>query len=380
MERTILSVLEETPDYRQGNGIRHKLAEILMIGLLTFICNGNDYAAMYVFGKTHEVILKSFLELSNGIPSQDTFERVFQNVNPKYLAVTFKKWVDDIKEAACQHGGSRLLCSIDGKAIRGSKRAGKKAVHVVTAFASQLRLVLGEVSVNKKSNEITAIPELLEMFCQKGMVITIDAMGTQKSIASAIIHKEADYVLAVKRNQETLYSDIERILEEEAASKDIDELRENGQYEVTIETGHGRVEIRECHISTAINGLSRREDWAGVAGFGVIFSIREVVGKEPTYSYDYFIFSLLNTNAAEMMRIKRSHWAIENNLHWMLDVTFREDACRASLGNSAENLNILRKEALHLMKQEDSFKASMKSKRLRCGWDLPYAFKVIGVN
>ena len=380
MEKTIMEVLEEVPDHRKGNGIRHKLADILIIGLMTLICNGNDYAAMYIFAKRHEELLKSFLELPNGIPSQDTFERVFQNVNPKYLAVTFRRWVDDIKQAAEQSGMARVLVGLDGKAIRRSKRAGKKAVHVVSAFASELQLVLGEVAVNKKSNEITAIPELLEMFCQKGMVITIDAMGTQKDIAKKIIEMKADYVLAVKHNQETLYTDIELLMEHEIFPVDKDELRRNGQYEKSTEKGHGRIETRECFISTNTHWLSTSDDWKGLTGFGVIVSKREVIGKEPTYSNHQFIFSLKDTNASELLRIKRSHWAIENNLHWTLDTTFREDDSRATLGNSAENLNILRKEALRLMKEETSEKASLRSKRLICAWDISYALKVIGVK
>ena len=379
METTIQSVFNEVPDYRKGNAIRHNLSDVLMIGLLTIICNGNDYASMYVFGKHHEPLLKTFLELPHGIPSQDTFERIFQNVNPKYLATRFKRWVDEIKEAMRQ-SGSGIVANIDGKTIRRSKRAGKKAIHVVSAFASELRLVLGELAVDAKSNEITAIPELLEMFCQKGMVITIDAMGTQTNIAKKIIGLKADYVLAVKRNQEKLYDDIEQLLDEEVFPMGIETLRKNGQYERTIEKGHGRIETRECFISTDINGLSTKANWEGLAGFGIIFSKREVLGEEPTNNCHFFIFSLKNVSAADLLRINRSHWAIENNLHWSLDVTFREDESRASLGYSAEVMNIMRKEALHLMKQEDSFKASMRQKRFRCSIDINYALKVIGVK
>jgi predicted transposase YbfD/YdcC len=379
MEKTVLETFEAVPDYRKGNGIKHILSEILMIGLLSIICNGNEYSGMPIFAKTHEARLREFLKLPNGIPSQDTFERVFQNVNPKYLAVSFKSWADDINEAIRQKG-SKVAVSIDGKTIRGSKRAGSKAIHVVTAFASELRLVLGEIAVDKKSNEITAIPELLEMFCQKGMVITIDAMGCQKDIAKKITDKKADYVLAVKRNQEVLYTDIELLLEYETFPMDKAYLEKNGLYHRSIEKGHGRIETRECFISTAIDGLSKPDDWAELSGFGVILSKREEIGKAPSYSRNYFMFSLKDTNAAELLHIKRSHWAIENNLHWTLDVIFREDDSRAMLGNSAENLNIMRKQSLQLMKQEDSFNASMRMKRQRCGWDIDYAFLVLGVK
>jgi len=377
MEKTILAMLEKLPDHRKGNAIRHILSEIIMIGLLCFICNGNCYAGMHEFGKAHEEKLKKLLKLPYGIPSPDTFERVFQKIKPKYLARHFREWVDDIKFAASNAG---LIVALDGKTIQQSKRLGKKAVHVVTAFASQLRLVLGEVAVNDKSNEITAIPELLDMFCQKGMLITIDAMGTQKDISKKIISHKADYVLAVKGNQKTLHTDIGLLMEHEIFPMDKDELRKNGQYERTIEKGHGRIETRECFISRDIHWLSTGTNWDGLAGFGTIVSKREVFGKNPTFSSRSFIFSLKSTDAAELLRIVRSHWAIENNLHWSLDVTFKEDDSRATIDNSPENLNILRKEALRLMGQETSFKASMRMKRLRCAWDLDYAFKVIDVN
>ena len=228
------------------------LSEVLMIGLMAVVCDGDEYSGMPIFAKVHEERLRTLLKLPNGIPYQDTFECVFQNVNPKCLAVPFKSWPDDIKETMRQ-SGSKVSVSVDGKAIRGSKRAGSKAVHVVTALVSEFGLVLGEMAVDKKSNEITVIPELFEMFC-----------------------------------------------------------------------------------STAIDGFSNPGDWIGIAGFGVIISKREVVGKELAVSHNRFIFSFKGADAAGLLRLKRSHWAIENNLHWMLDVVFREDASCVTLGNSTQ--------------------------------------------
>jgi predicted transposase YbfD/YdcC len=343
-----------------------------MIGLLTIICNGDEYAAMVIFGETHEKNLKKFLELPYGIPSEDTFERVFARLNPTALAAQFMDWIDEMK--------GTINVSIDGKTIRRSKDKGKKAKHIVTAFASELQLVLGQLATDEKSNEITAIPELLDMFCRKGMVITIDAMGTQTDIAEKIIKKEANYVLALKGNQETLFEDVSLFLDNEVIAQDKKFLRQKGLYERTAEKDHGRIETRECFIWPETGWLYNSEKWAGLSGVGVIISKREELGKEPSVSRSYFIYSLKNTTAAELLRIKRAHWSIENNLHWMLDVTFREDDSRARLENAAENLNILRKQALQLMKQETSIKASMRAKRLRCAWDLFYALKVIGVN
>jgi predicted transposase YbfD/YdcC len=370
--RTIIEIFEGVPDFRKGNAIRHKLADILMIGLLTIICNGDEYAGMTVFGETHEKVLRQFLELPYGIPSEDTFERVFARLNPKILASQFLEWIDEFK--------GKISVSIDGKTIRGSKSKGKKAKHIVTAFASELQLVLGQLATGEKSNEITAIPELLDMFCRKGMVITIDAMGTQTDIAQKIIEKEADYVLALKGNQGTLFEDLSLFLDNEVIVQDKEVLRAKGQYERTIEKDHGRIETRECFISSEISWYHGADKWAGLSGVGVIISKREELGKEPTFSRNYFIYSLEDAAAADLLRIKRAHWSIENNLHWMLDVTFKEDDSRARAENAAENLNILRKQALQLMKKESSIKGSMRSKRLRCAWDLFYALKVIGVN
>ena len=255
----------------------------------------------------------------------------------------------------------------------------RASLPVVTAFASELQLVLGQLATDEKSNEITAIPELLDMFCRKGMIITIDAIGTQTDIAAKIVEKEADYVLPVKGNQETLYQDVSLYLDSEVITQNKDTLREKGHYEKTIEKGHGRIETRECFICPQIDWLDGAEKWAGLSGIGVIISKREELGKEPTITKNYFIYSLKTTTAADLLRIKRAHWAIENNLHWMLDVTFREDSSRARLDHAAENLNILRKEALQLMNNDPS-KGSMRGKRLRCPWDIAYAFKLIGVN
>jgi len=376
MQKTIIETMKEVTDYRKGNAIRHILSDILMIGLLTILCNGNDYAAMYIFGKKHEEILRSFLELPFGIPSQDTFERVFSKLNPKMLARHFLGWLDEINDAI----KSYTTVSIDGKTIRRSRSEGKKAVHIVTAFASELQLVLGQLSTDEKSNEITAIPKLLEMFCRKGMVITIDAMGTQTAIAEKIIGLGGNYVLALKGNQKLLLNDVSLFLTNEVMTQDKKTLRANGQYERTVEKGHGRIETRECFISYDIGWLDGRTDWAGLSGIGVILSKREIIGKEPEYNQHFFIFSLKGATASEILRINRSHWAIENNLHWMLDVLFREDDSRARTEDAAENLNILRKQALQLMKRDDSFKASLRTKRLCCAWDIFYALKIIGVK
>jgi predicted transposase YbfD/YdcC len=375
MHRTIIEILHDVPDYRKGNAIRHNLTDILMIGLLTVICNGNDFAAMVLFAETHKELLSQFLELPYGIPSQDTFERVFSKLNPAALAGVFLAWIKETRNTIKDH----TTVAIDGKTIRRSKSSHKKAVHIVTAFASSLQLVLGQLATDEKSNEITAIPKLLDMFCKKGIVITIDAMGTQTDIAEKIVSMKAEYVLSLKGNQPALLEDVSLFMDNEIASQNKETLRNSGSYEKTIEKAHGRIETRECFISYDISWLPQKDNWAGFNGIGLIISKREELGKTPTATRNYFIFSMKNALAADLLRIKREHWAIENNLHWMLDVLFREDDARARVEFAAENLNILRKQALQLMKLDSSVPGSMRSKRLRCAYDISFALKVIGV-
>lgn len=376
----MIELFDDIPDYRKGNAIRHKLKDILMIGLLTTICNGDDFDAMVVFSEVHEELLKSFLELPNGIPSVDTFKRVFSKINPNILKDIFDKWVDELKETI---EGNSILVAIDGKTIRRSKDKKKKATHVVTAFATELQLIMGQISTDEKSNEITAIPQLLELFCQKDMIITIDAMGTQKDIAQKIIDKKADYVLALKGNQGNLFNNVKLYLETEILTQNKKTLTEQNFYAKTLEKGHGRVETRECFICPDINWLEEASSWAGISGIGVIVSKREIESQKASISYNYFIYSSKTATAQELLNIKRSHWAIENNLHWMLDVAFKEDDCRARHENAAENLNILRKQALQLMKRDTTSKNSKKSmqkKRLLCSYNILYALELLDVK
>ena len=239
MESTILEKLNKVPDYRVGNAIRHVLSDVLMIAMLTFLSNGDGYAAMYIFGVTHEQELKKYLCLPHGIPSQDTFEHIFAKLNPKALSSVLREYIGDMRAVATQNGLSRMLVGVDGKTLRGSKGSG----NIVTAFASELCIVLGEIATDEKSNEITAIPKLLELFCQKGMIITVDAMGTQTDIADTIIRMKSDYVLSVKKNQPTLFSDVSvatESLEYIATGENMTKLKAAGLYKRTAEKGHGR--------------------------------------------------------------------------------------------------------------------------------------------
>lgn len=367
---------EEIQDYRKGNGVRHELSDVIIIGLLCILCNGNTFVDMQTFGETHEDLLRQFLPLPQGIPSHDTFGHVFARLDPGQLVKCFGVWIEDIKQEMESHH-----IAVDGKTIRGSGRTGNKAKHIITAFASELQLVLGQLCVDGKNNEITEIPRLLDMFCVKGSTITIDAMGTQKEIAGKIIEKGGEYVLALKDNHANLHDDIRFYAQQEIFPQDTKGMKEKGAYHSTLEKDHGRIETRKCWLLGDLNWLDRKHDWAGLSGAAAIYSKRVLQSTgEISESVRYFLYSEPGMTAERLLALQRSHWRIENNLHWMLDMVFREDSCQVRIENAAEILNILRKLCLQLVKQESSVKASMQSKRLRCSYDIHYALKVLGVS
>lgn len=374
-KRTLIELLDGIYDYRTGNSIRHNLKDVLLIGLLCIICNGDTYTDMELFGETHEDVLRTFLELPHGIPSHDTFGDIFSRLDPNQVSKCFGQWTDALKAEVEQH-----CIAIDGKTIRRSHNGETSAKHVVTAFASDVQLVLGQLSTDEKSNEITAIPKLLDMFWVKGNIITIDAMGTQTEIAHKIIEKGGDYVLALKENHPTLLDDIRFFMENDVLTQNKSTLKAADRYAKTCEKNHGRIETRECFLISDLSWLEDRERWTGLLGAGLIRSKRQTTDGHVSTSDHYVIFSCKNMTAEKLLTVKRGHWAIENQLHWQLDVLFHEDSSRARIENAAEVLNILRKLALHLMKQEQSFKASMRAKRLRCGYDIFYALKLLQVN
>jgi predicted transposase YbfD/YdcC len=377
MGQNIIEIFDKIPEPRRGNGIRHKLKEVIIIGILAIICGYDEYTEMELFGEMKKEWLCGFLELPHGIPSHDTFGDIFAAINPTALHECFSEWVETIRENI-----SGEIVAIDGKSIRRSKdnAKGKRATHVVSAWAQANRLVLGQIATQEKSNEITAIPELLELLEIKGCIVTIDAMGTQKEIAKKIIESGADYVLALKENHPDLLDDISFYLANETLSQSTESLKKRGQYAKTTEKSHGRYETRECYISKQIEWLDCAEEWVKLKGFGLIISSRQFVGEDTlSISKHYFIFSA-DLDATALLNAKRSHWSIENSLHWSLDMVFGEDLCRARIGNSAENLNVLRHLALGLLKNESSVKASMKLKRKRCALSHEYLLNVLAIS
>ena len=341
----------------------HSLQGILSLVVIGIICGADSWDTIEEFGKTKKEFLSTFLTLSNGIPSHDTLNRVFSSINPKKFEIAFISWANSLKNKDI----SNEVIAIDGKSVRGSKDSfhQSKAIHLVNAWACSNELVLGQLKVDGKSNEITAIPVLLDLLDIEGCIITLDAMGTQRDIASKIIENRADYILALKGNQGNLEEEVESIFK---VQKIEDEY-------IDIEKNRGRIETRKCQIIRDLQFLDKKEDWRALKSIIKITSIREIGDKKTTEIRLYI--SSLDHSAKNMNHYIRSHWAIENSLHWTLDMTFNEDRQRKRDKNSAENFAQAQKIALNLIKMENSTKMSIKTKRLKAAWDNKYLLKLL---
>jgi predicted transposase YbfD/YdcC len=355
------SVLE---DPRDASKSRHKLIDIVVIAVAAVICGADDWVSVAAFGRAKEAWLRQFLELPNGIPSHDTFGRVFALLAPADFEKRFRAWVASIRQVLPEE-----IVAIDGKTLRRShdRAAGLAPLHVVSAWASAQRVVLGQVATEAKSNEIEAIPRLLDVLMLKGCIVTIDAMGCQTKIAEKIVERGGDYVLALKGNQETLAAEVEEAFIDADAK---DYAGHDSQFLETVERGHGRFEIRRYRTLGNLEGVSRAPLWKAMNMIGMVESLREVAGKiSPEVR---FYIGSIGTDAERFARAVRGHWGIENDLHWSLDVAFREDESRIRDRQAAENFTVLRHIALTRLKNDTRFKLGIKNKRLRAGWDNSY--------
>src|SRR3954453_20178833 len=358
-------------DPRGERSRRHELLDIVGIALCAIISGAESWTAIEAYGHAKRDWLARFFRLPNGIPSHDTFRRVFCLLDPEAFQRSFAAWIAAL---AASGVGDRRLVPIDGKTVRRSGRRGRGLgpLHLVSAWAGANHVSLGQVAVDDKSNEITAIPRLLDLLDLSGALVTIDAMGCQKEIAAQIVTGGGDYLLAVKDNHPPLHQDID---DRFMAAMETDFAGLEWSVARTEEVNRGRQEVRECHVIVRPEGLRDAGLWKGLAAICMLMSRRVVEGVE-SVEFRYFIGSFAGT-AEEYLGDIRSHWGIENSLHWVLDMVFREDESRHHCGNSCENLALLRKLAIGLLKQEETSKASLKTKRLRCGWDDDYLAKVL---
>lgn len=348
-------IFEGVEDPRRSNATRHDLHEMLMIALLCTLCGGEGCCDMALFGRSKERFLRKFMDLEHGIPSHDAFSDLFKALDPAGFQPVMQRLVDRFAD---ELDG---VVAIDGKCLRRSfcRASGKSPLHLVQAFCSHTGLVLGQIAVDDKSNEITALPKLLELLDIKGRIVTADAMHTQRASAKAICGKGADYVLALKGNQATLYDDVKLYLDDPQSQGKLDVFQD-------VDAGHGRIETRIAHLSQDIGWLQEHHDWPALCAIGKVTARREDGSKKSVETRYYLLSRALS--AEKFLAATRAHWSIENSLHWVLDVTMNEDAMRNRKGNGPENLAILRRIALNLARSEPT-KGSMRGKLKKAGWN-----------
>lgn len=356
------------PDPRIARHRWHKLSDILVITVCAVLCGAESYPAIEDFGQEREEWLRQFLELPEGIPSHDTFTRVLQLLDPVEFQGCFLRWMQAVAEVTAGE-----VVAIDGKVLRRSfaKGTGKRAIHMVSAWASENGVVLGQRKVDTKSNEITAIPELLDLLALKGCIVTIDAMGCQRTIARKIVEHGADYVLALKGNQPTLEQVVEHFF---VSGPEAEAHRTSSEYHEQTEQGHGRVETRCAWISAELAPEVHAAQWPGLRSIGMVQATRTEAG-DTSVEHRFYLTSL-PPDAEQFAQAVRKHWGIENQLHWSLDVTFHEDQSRLRTGHGAENFAVVRHLALNLLRQEPSAK-SLPRKRLACALNPDYLLKVL---
>lgn len=355
-------------DPRLDRRKRHLLIDIVVIAICAVVCGADDWVSIEAFGQTKYVWFKGFLSLPNGIPSHDTFGRVFSLLSPDEFEAGFMQWIRHIRFKIPGE-----LIAVDGKTLRRShdEKNGRSAIHMVSAWASENALVLGQRKTDSKSNEITAIPELLQLLDLSGCIVSIDAMGCQKNIADLIIEKQADYVLTLKGNQGNLFQEVQRFF----LAVESNPLQNTSiHYRETVIKDHGRLEVRRYWITDEIAALQQSASWKNLRLIGMVESERTVRGHSAIERR--FFISSLEKNVALFAKAVRQHWGIENSVHWVLDIGFREDESRIRTGHAPENMAVLRHIALNVLRNDDT-RLGIKNKRLKAGWSTDYLTHIL---
>ena len=368
-ELSLITHFQDLPDPRMDRTRRHELIDILVISVCTLLCGGEGFYDMEDFGKAKHDWFKTFLKLPGGIPGHDTFNRVFQALDPDSFLDCFVRWTQSLRSAVHEE-----IVALDGKALRRALKNGKGAPVLVSAWARENGLVLGQLQVSDKSNEITAVPELLRALELSGCIVTLDAMGCQRMIAKEIKEADADYVLALKGNQGKAHEEIRSYLDDAIARG----ARELVKHE-TVEKDHGRFEQRTYWQSAALDWFEDQAKWEGLQSVGVVESQRQV-GEGPVSVERRYYLTSLASDAERFARAVRGHWSVENQCHWMLDVNMGEDQSRVRTGHAAQNLGTLRRLALNLLKREPTKKRGIKGKQKNAGWDHAYLLRLLGVE
>jgi predicted transposase YbfD/YdcC len=364
METSLHKHFTKMGDPRINRNKKHLLIDIIILTILAVLSGAESWDSIESFGKTKIDFLKTFLKLPNGIPSHDTINRVFSMLSAKRFEMIFAEWTSSLKNRDIDVD----VIAIDGKTVRGSKDSyhDKAPIHLVNAWASNNELILGQCKSEGKSNEIKAIPLLLELLDIEGSIITIDAMGTQTKIAETIVNNKADYILALKDNQKNLREEVESIFRVQKPDDSIEE----------VDKGHGRIETRKCEVIKKLEFVEGKEKWKNLSSIIKITSER-IFNNKTTRDTRYYISSL-DTSAKKINMCVRKHWGVENSVHWTLDMTFREDYQRKRNGKAAQNFSLVNKIALNILKKDKS-KGSLKTKRLRAAWDNDFLLSLIKI-